>query len=192
MFDLIALIKTAGYVGVSGIIFAESFIIFFLPGDSLLVMAGFLASQGFLNLYVLMGLSLAGAVIGNNLAYYFGRKIGPKIFTKEDSVLFRHDRIEQSRKFYEKYGAKTIILARFIPFVRTFAPILAGVAGMSYRQFVIYNIIGAILWTIGLPLAGYYLGQTVDVDRYILPIIALIVILSLIPVIIELNKNRKK
>src|SRR3989338_1165858 len=136
-FDLASLVKTAGYLGLFGIIFAESglFIGFFLPGDSLLFTAGFLASQGYLNIWLLVPLCFAAAVLGDNFGYAFGRRVGPKIFRKEESLLFHKHHLERARTFYERHGKKTIILARFVPFARTFAPILAGIGEMHYRTF---------------------------------------------------------
>ncbi|MEK7500596.1 MAG: VTT domain-containing protein [Patescibacteria group bacterium] len=195
MFDLIALIKTAGYMGIFGIIFAESglFIGFFLPGDSLLFTAGFLASQGFLDLTLLMALTFAAAVLGDSFGYAFGRKVGWRIFKKEDSLLFHKDHLERAQKFYQKHGGKAIILARFMPVVRTFAPILAGVGKMRYPTFLFYNIIGGALWAIGLTLLGFYLGSVVpNIDKYLLPIIALIILLSILPSVIHILKNKKE
>lgn len=194
MFDIVTLVKTAGYLGVAGILFAESglFIGFFLPGDSLLFTAGFLASQGYLNIIVLMVLSFLAAVVGDSVCYAFGRRVGPSIFKREDSLLFHKDHLERARTFYERHGGKTIILARFLPIVRTFAPILAGVGRMRYSVFVAYNLIGGFLWTIGLSGLGYFLGNTVpDVDKYLLPIILGIIILSVAPSAYHVLKDAK-
>lgn len=195
MFDLIALIKAAGYLGLFGIIFAESglFVGFFLPGDSLLFTAGFLAAKGFLNIYFLIGLTFIAAVLGDNTGYWFGKKTGPRIFTREDSLLFHKDHINKAENFFKKYGPKTIIFARFVPIVRTFAPILAGVGKMNYQTFFAYNLIGGALWTIGLSLLGYFLGQLVpDIDKYLLPIVALIIIISVLPNIYQVLKMKFK
>lgn len=184
MFDIVSIIKAAGYFGIFGILFAESglFFGFFLPGDSLLFTAGFLASQGYLNIIVLILLSFAGAVLGDSFGYYFGRRVGPAIFTKQDSLLFDREHINRAQRFYEKYGTKTIILARFIPVVRTFAPILAGVGSMRYPVFLLFNVVGGFLWAVCLPLIGYFLGNAIpDIDRYLLPIIAVIILLSVAP-----------
>ncbi|HBW73862.1 MAG: hypothetical protein UX10_C0026G0009 [Candidatus Magasanikbacteria bacterium GW2011_GWA2_45_39] len=193
MFDIITLIKTAGYLGIAGILFAESglFVGFFLPGDSLLFTAGFLASQGYLHIVPLMVLSFVAAVAGDSVGYAFGRRVGPAIFNREDSLLFHKDHIERARKFYERHGGKTIILARFLPIVRTFAPILAGVGNMRYSVFLVYNLVGGFLWTIGLSGLGYFLGNTIpDVDRYLLPIILGIIILSVAPSAYHLLKEK--
>jgi len=192
--DLVEIIKTAGYLGLFGIIFAESglFFGFFLPGDSLLFTAGFLASQGFLNVYLTALLVFIAAVTGDSVGYAFGRKVGPAIFKKEDSRFFKKEYLMKAEKFYEKNGPKTIIIARFIPIVRTFAPIVAGVGNMNYSKFVKYNIIGGFFWSVGLTFAGYFLGKTIPgVDKYLLPIILLIIILSIAPSAVHLLKNRK-
>ena len=192
MFDLVSLIKTVGYLGLLGIVFAESglFVGFFLPGDSLLFTAGFLASQGYLHIGVLLAICFAGAVAGDSFGYMFGRKVGQKIFTKEDSLLFHKDHLVRAEQFYNKYGAKTIILARFVPIVRTFAPILAGVGRMNYAEFLTFNIIGGALWALGLPLAGYYLGSLIPgVDRYILLIVGGIIIVSVAPIILHILRD---
>jgi len=193
LFNLPELIKTAGLLGIFGIVFAESglFIGFFLPGDSLLFTAGFLASQGFLNIYLLLAVSFIGAVLGDSFGYAFGRKVGPKIFNKEDSLLFNKDHLRRANEFYEKHGGKAIILARFMPIIRTFAPILAGVGRMSYSKFLSYNIIGGLLWGVGVTLAGFYLGRAIpDVDRYLIPIVLGIIILSVLPTIIHILKDK--
>lgn len=184
MFDLPLIIKTFGYLGLFGIIFAESglFFGFFLPGDSIIFTAGFLASQGFLNIYWLCGLLFVAAVLGDNVGYWFGQKIGPMIFNKPNSFLFNKKNIEASSKFFEKYGGQSIILARFMPAVRTFTPIMAGVGKMNYRNFFFFNLIGGATWTIGFSLAGYFLGRVIpNIDHYILPIIFLIIIISVLP-----------
>jgi membrane-associated protein len=194
MFNLISLIKTAGYLGVGGIVFAESglFFGFFLPGDSLLFTAGFLASQNFLNIVVLLPIIFAAAVAGDSVGYAFGRRVGPKIFKREDSLLFHKDHLQRAEKFYEKHGGKTIILARFMPIVRTFAPIVAGVGKMRYSTFLAYNLIGGFLWSFGITGAGYFLGSTVpNIDKYLLPIILGIILLSASPVLWHLLKEKE-
>lgn len=190
--DLISLIKTIGYVGVFGIVFAETglFLGFFLPGDSLLFVAGFLASDDYFSLpLLLVGIFLSG-VLGNLFGYEFGRRIGPKIFSREDSLLFKKAHALKAQAFYDKHGPKTIVLARFMPIVRTFAPIIAGVANMRFRTFFIYNLVGSLLWTLGLVLMGYSLGSVIDVDKYLLPIILLIVFLSFLPAIVGFLKEK--
>lgn len=198
MFDLPSLVKAAGLLGIFAIVFAESglFIGFFLPGDSLLFTAGFLASQGFLDIRWLLILSFAGAVLGDSFGYAFGRRVGYRIFTKEDSLLFHKDHLRKAKVFYEKYGGKAIFLARFLPIVRTFAPILAGVGNMNYRKFLLFNIMGGLAWAVGITLTGFYLGNLIpDIDRYLIPIVLLIIFVSVLPTAIHILKDpdsRKK
>ncbi|OGE25672.1 hypothetical protein A3C26_01770 [Candidatus Daviesbacteria bacterium RIFCSPHIGHO2_02_FULL_39_12] len=183
-FDLIPLIKTAGYLGVFTIVFLESGLLigFFFPGDSLLFTAGFLASQGYLDISVLIIGCFIFAVLGDSIGYYIGKTFGPRIFTKDDSIFFQKRHLERAQKFYDKHGGKTIILARFIPVIRAFAPVVAGAGKMDYKRFVTFNLAGGILWAIGVTLAGYFLGSLIpDVDKYLLPIIGLIIIASVLP-----------
>ncbi len=192
-FDLAALIQAFGYAGIALIVFAESglFFGFFLPGDSLLFTAGYLASQRFFDIYALAALVSVSAILGDSVGYWFGKKVGPMIFTKPDSFWFSQKRVEDARRFFERYGAKSILLARFIPAVRTFTPIIAGVAGMKYRKFLAANIMGGVLWGVGLPFLGYFLGSIVpNPDRYIIPAILFIMIVSTLPVIREFFKKR--
>lgn len=192
--DLISLIRTAGYLGLFGILFAESglFLGFFFPGDSLLFAAGFLAAQGYFNIYLLAAVCFLGAVLGVSFGYYFGVKIGPKIFAKENSIFFHKSHLERAKNFYEKYGGITIVLARFVPIVRTFVPILAGVGRMRYSSFLLYNVIGGALWAVGLTALGYYLGSVIPgVDRYLLPIVLGIIIISLLPPFLGVARKKK-
>lgn len=194
-FNLVDFIKAAGYTGLFAVVFAETglFLGFFLPGDSLLFVAGFLASQGFLNIWALTSLLFVAAVTGNIAGYAFGYKIGPAIFSKEDSLLFKKAHVTKAQTFYDKYGGKVVMLARFIPVVRTFAPILAGVAKMDKAVFLFYNIAGAFVWTLGLTLLGYWLGNSVpNIDHYLLPIIVAIIVISVLPGVIHYLQERKK
>ncbi len=184
--DLVSLIKTAGYLGIFGIVFLESGLLigFFFPGDSLLFTAGFLASQGYLNIGVLILGCFVFAVLGDSIGYYIGAKLGPKLFTKDDSIFFKKKHLEKAQSFYDKHGGKTIILARFIPVIRAFAPVVAGAGKMDYKRFVTFNLAGGVLWAIGVTSAGYYLGSLIpDVDKYLLPIVGLIVIASILPAV---------
>jgi membrane-associated protein len=195
LLDPITIIKTLGLFGIFFIIFAESglFFGFFFPGDSLLFTAGFLASQNFLNIAILVCGSFFCAVLGDSVGYWFGKKVGPKIFNKEDSIFFHKKHIERAQNFYNKYGNKTIFLARFVPIIRTFAPIVAGVGQMKYRNFITYNIIGGFVWSFGMVFSGYFLGQIVPgVDKFVIPIILFIVIISLFPIIFEFIKSKSK
>ncbi len=190
--DLVALIKTVGYIGVFAIVYAESglFIGFFLPGDSLLFTAGFLASQDLFSLPVLVAGCFLAAVLGDSTGYAFGRRVGKRLFQKEDSRFFHKKNVLRAQAFYEKHGAKTIVLARFVPIVRTFAPIVAGIGEMRYRTFVIFNLVGGLLWAVGVTLAGYFLGNLIpDVDKYLLPIIFLIILVSVLPGILHVVRD---
>ncbi len=183
-FDLASLIQTVGYLGVFAIVFLESGLLigFFFPGDSLLFTAGFLASQGYFDIKVLITGCFITAVAGDSIGYLIGAKLGPKIFKKDNSIFFHKKHLDRAQKFYDKHGGKTIVLARFIPVIRAFAPVVAGAGKMDYKRFVFFNFFGAVLWAIGVTLAGYYLGNLIpDVDKYLLPIIGLIIIASVLP-----------
>lgn len=191
-FNLIDFIKAVGYLGVFAIVFAESGLLvgFFFPGDSLLFTAGFLASQGFLNIWILAAGCFLSAVAGDSVGYAFGHKVGKRLFHREDSIFFHKDNLLKAKSFYEKHGKKTIILARFMPLVRTFAPIVAGVGEMHYPTFLSYNIIGGALWALGVTLAGYFLGNVIpDVDRYLLPIVLVIIGLSVLPSVLHVVRD---
>ncbi|BAY13350.1 DedA family protein [Calothrix sp. NIES-2098] len=195
-FDLPALIKSLGYFGVWGIIFAESGLLigFFLPGDSLLFTAGFVASQQLLNIWILIIGAFICAVLGDNVGYTTGYRFGRKLFSKEDSWLFHKKHIYKTQSFYQKHGKKTIVLARFVPIVRTFAPIVAGIGAMHYRTFMSYNLIGGFLWTFGITFLGFFLGKSLpaeQVDKYLLPIIGLIIVISLLPSIIHIIQENR-
>ncbi|MEK7643437.1 MAG: VTT domain-containing protein [Patescibacteria group bacterium] len=186
LLDPETLIRTAGYVGLFFIVFAESGLLigFFLPGDSLLFTAGFLASQGYLHIGYLIPLTLVAAILGDNVGYAFGYRIGPRLFKREDSLLFHKDHLKRAERFYEKHGPKTIILARFMPIIRTFAPVIAGVGKMKYPTFLFYNVIGGVLWGVGMPVLGYFLGSMIPgIDKYLLPIILAIVVISVLPAV---------
>lgn len=190
--EIISLIKIIGLAGILGMVFAESglFFGFIFPGDSLLFSAGFIVSQGFLQLWPLLVFTPLAAILGDNVGYWFGRKIGPRIFNKEDSFFFNKKYIEKTSAFYERHGKKTIILARFVPIVRTFAPILAGVGKMNWRDFMFYNVVGGIFWSESLIALGYFLGNLIpNVDQYILPAVILIVLLSFAPFFAHLFKK---
>ena len=183
-----ALVQAVGYIGMFAIIFAESglFFGFFLPGDSLLFTAGLLASQGLFNYYALAIIFAVSAILGDSVGYWFGKKVGPKIFNKEDSFFFQKKHVERTRNFYEKYGTKTIVLARFVPIVRTFAPILAGVGEMKYKTFLKYNVVGGLLWGVGVSFLGYYLGSKIPgIENYLTLIIIAIIVTSFLPIIFE-------
>jgi membrane-associated protein len=195
-FDLAALIRSFGYVGVWAIIFAESGLLigFFLPGDSLLFTAGFLASQpNSLNIWILIAGCFVAAVLGDNVGYATGHRFGRRLFQKDDSWLFHKKNLVRAQRFYDQYGRKTIILARFIPVVRTFAPIVAGIGAMKYSVFFNYNLVGGAVWTVGLCLLGYFLGRAIpDVDKYLLPIIAVIIVVSVVPSLLHLYRENRR
>lgn len=195
LLDPLVIIKTLGLIGVFFIVFAESglFFGFFFPGDSLLFTAGFLASQNLLNINILVWGSFLCAILGDSVGYWFGRRVGPKIFNKEDSLFFHKKHIERAQRFYNDYGNKTIFLARFIPIIRTFAPIVAGIGKMNYKNFSTYNIIGGFVWSFFTTFSGYFLGQIIPgVDKYLLPIILVIVVISFLPVVFEILKSKYK
>jgi membrane-associated protein len=184
-------------IGLFAIIFAESGLLigFFLPGDSLLFTAGLLASQNDygLNIWVLLVGFFLMAVIGDQVGYWFGKRVGPSLFSRPDSRLFKQEYVTRTHDFFERNGPKTILLARFVPIVRTFAPILAGVGGMEYKTFFRFNVIGGLIWAVGITTAGYVLGSTIpSIDRYLLPIIALIVLGSFIPPFLEWRKHKRE
>ena len=193
--DLPALIQWAGYVGLTAIIFTETglFFGFLLPGDSLLVTAGLLASQGFpLDVYVLGLLLNIAAIVGDNTNYWIGRYMGPRVFTREESLFFRRRHVERAHDFYARHGAKTIVIARFMPIIRTFAPLVAGVAKMSYRTFLTYSVLGGTAWIWSMLFTGYFLGRYVPgIDRHIELVIVLVIFLSILPGIIGWIRERK-
>lgn len=195
--NLPEMIKTTGYFGISFIVFAETglFLGFFLPGDSLLFIAGLLASQGFFSISAMILAIFISAVLGNIFGYEFGRRVGPKLFDKKDSLIFKKEHVLRTQAFFEEHGKKSLVLARFVPIVRTFMPILAGVGNMNFSSFLAYNIIGALLWTIGLTLGGYFLGEFIpNIDTYLLPIVIGIVVASFLPAAFHIyqEKNRLK
>ena len=188
--DLIELVKAAGYIGIFFMAFAESglFFGFFLPGDSLLFTAGLLASQGLFSIWALVPLLCVAAILGDNAGFWTGRKLGGWLLKQKDSLLFKKKYLFQAQAFYEKHGGKTLILARFMPAIRTFAPIAAGIADMPYNKFFFNNIVGGILWASGMTLGGYFLGRIIpNVDHYLLPIIGVIVVVSVVPAIIHMR-----
>jgi membrane-associated protein len=185
------LIEAFGTLGLFAIVFAESGLLFgfFLPGDSLLFTAGLLASQGALNFPLIVVGCAVAAIVGDQVGYVIGRKAGPALFKRPDSRFFHKKNVERAKAYFDKNGPRTIILARFIPVIRTFTPVVAGVGQMDYRKFVTYNVVGGILWGSGVTTAGYVLGESIpDIDRYLLPIIGLIVMVSFIPVFLEVVK----
>lgn len=194
--DLPTLVQAAGYIGLIAIIFIETgfFFGFFLPGDSLLVTAGLLIATGLdMNVYLLGAMLNVAAIAGDALNYWVGRYTGPKIFVRDDSFFFKKKHVERAHDFYVKHGAKTIVLARFMPIIRTFAPLVAGVAKMDYRIFTVYNIIGGTAWIWSMLFTGYFLGRYVPgIDKYIELVIIVVIFLSILPGILAWLKERKR
>jgi len=205
--DLVQLIQTVGYVGLFAIIFAESglFFGFFLPGDSLLLTAGLLASrtdaatgQPILNIFILLPLLAVAAILGDNVGYWFGNKTGPRIFNRENSRFFKRKNLLAAKAFYDKHGGKTIVLARFMPFIRTFAPIVAGAVEMEYRRFVFFNFFGGLLWAVGVTLVGFGLGKAASdvapetVDKYFLILIVAVIFVSALPALIHIWRDNRE
>jgi membrane-associated protein len=191
-FDLAPLIETIGYIGLFAIVFAESglFFGFFLPGDSLLLTAGLLAARGQLDIVALVILLPMAAILGDGVGYWFGRRAGPLIFNRDNSLLFRRKNLLAARAFYDRHGGKTIVLARFMPFIRTFAPIVAGAVGMPYRRFLLFNVLGGLVWGVGVTLAGYFLGQVIpNIDNYFLAVIAAVILISAAPSLAHLARE---
>jgi len=188
------------YGGLIFIVFAETGLAagFFLPGDSLLVVAGLFAANGKLSLAILLSTLFVAAVVGDTVGYYTGAKIGPRIFSRKESFFFKPSHLHKAHAFYEKYGGKTIIIARFVPFVRTFAPIVAGAAQMPYRSFIFFNVAGGFLWVFSMILSGYFLGSLlksrfgINLDEHIEWVVIIVVALSLMPPVIEYLKSRRE
>ena len=196
---------TVVYIILFAIIFAESglFFGFFLPGDSLLLTAGLFAYKGAplagggelkLSLLVLIPLLFVAAVLGDNVGYWFGRKVGPPLFRRPQSLLFRPKNLQAAKAFYDKHGGKTITLARFMPFIRTFVPIVAGAVSMEWRRFTFFNLFGGLIWAVGVLIAGYSLARAIPpdvLDRYFLVIVFVVIVVSLLPALIHLWKEER-
>jgi membrane-associated protein len=191
------LISTFGLIGILAIVFAESGLLigFFLPGDSLLFTTGLLVADGtYLHqpLWLICLLASVAAVLGDQFGYLFGRRFGPALFRRPDSKLFKQENLTRARSFFDRYGARSIVLARFVPIVRTFTPIVAGASHMRYRNFLIYNVIGGTLWACGVTTLGYFLGQVAFVRSNIELILIGIVVVSVVPVAVELLRARRR
>ena len=192
---LFELVRWGGYVALVAIVFTETGLLigFFLPGDSLLITAGLVAAAGGLDIWWLNGLLIVAAIVGDSVGYAIGYRTGPRIFTRDDSRWFNKKHLVRTREFYERHGGKTIVLARFIPIIRTFAPVVAGVGQMEYRRFLAYNVLGGIGWVTSMTWAGYLLGHVIpDIGRYIHVVIVVVVILSCIPIALEWWKARSR
>lgn len=189
------LVQWAGLFGLSVIIFSETGLLIgvFLPGDSLLVTAGLLAASGYVNVYRLAPVLTLAAILGNSLGYFIGRATGPRIFNRDNSLLFNKKHAIRAHQFYEKYGRMTIVIAQFMPIIRTFSPVIAGVAGMRFRDFITYNVVGAVVWVWSMLGIGYFLGNYVPgVDQHIEIVVVIVVFVSLLPGLIGSLKARKR
>lgn len=198
LFDIEQWLDSGGLILLAGIVFAESGLLigFFLPGDSLLFIAGFLSSEAggrvLPSLPWVAGVTVIAAIVGDQFGYWFGRRIGPTLFDRPKSRFFNPQNVVRAHRFFDRYGAKTIVLARFVPIVRTFAPIVAGIGSMKYRTFVTFNIIGGLLWGVGVTALGYYLGEISVVRNNIEIAIVAIVVISVLPMLIEIVRHRRR
>jgi membrane-associated protein len=191
--SLDALIRWGGYALLVAIVFVETGLLvgFFLPGDSLLITAGLVAAAGVLNIWWINGLLIVAAVMGDSVGYAIGARLGPALFTREKSLLFNPRHVERTREFYARYGARTIVIARFVPIIRTFAPVVAGVGRMEYRRFLLFNVAGGVGWVVSMTWAGYLLGSLIpNVSQYVHVIVVVVIVLSCLPILFELQRAR--
>jgi len=189
------LIRWGGYVILVGIVFTETGLLvgFFLPGDSLLVTAGLVAAAGGLNIWWVNSLLIVAAIVGDSVGYAIGARLGPRLFTREQSLLFNPRHVERTRRFYERHGAKTIVIARFVPIIRTFAPVVAGVGQMRYRRFLVYNVAGGVGWVTSMTWMGYLLGRAVpNIADYIHIVVIVVIVVSMIPIVVEILRERRR
>jgi membrane-associated protein len=192
--DPIAIIKAGGYLGIAIIVFAESGLLIgiFFPGDSLLFAAGLLSAAGFLAPFPLIALVVLAAIIGDSVGYWFGANVGINFFKRKDSRFFKQEYVKRTELFYQKYGGRAVVLARFVPIVRTIAPILAGIGTMKYSTFLKFNILGGCLWGIGMVSLGFSLGSIIpNSQHYILPISLVIIVISFLPILINLMRGKR-
>lgn len=195
IYDVEGLVRVGGLMALVAIVFAETGLLigFFLPGDSLLVTAGLFAVSGHLELWSLFLFVSLAAIVGDAVGYFLGARTGPKIFSREDSLLFHKKHLITTKEFYDRHGGITIVLARFMPLLRTFAPVVAGVGNMRYSRFAMYNVLGGIGWVVSMTSIGYFLGKTIpDIDKYIHVVIAAVIILSLVPGIVTFVRTRQR
>ena len=189
------LIRWGGYLVLVAIVFTETGLLvgFFLPGDSLLITAGLVAASGGLNIWWLNVLLIVAAVSGDSVGYAIGARIGPRLFTREKSLLFNPAHVERTRRFYARHGAKTIVIARFVPIIRTFAPVVAGVGTMAYRRFLVYNVAGGVGWVTSMTWAGYLLGRAIpNIGEYVHVVVVIVIVLSVIPIVVEIVRERRR
>jgi membrane-associated protein len=194
VYNVPELIRIVGFYGLIAIVFAETGLLvgFFLPGDSLLITAGLFAARGDLNIVALIPTLIVAAIVGNATGYWIGKRTGTALYSRPDSLLFRREHVRMTHDYYEKHGGKTVVLAQFIPILRTFAPVVAGVGQMGYRRFATYNVLGAILWISSMTLAGYLLGNLVpNIEKRIHIVVAVVILVSLLPPAIAFLKNRR-
>src|SRR3989344_8018117 len=192
--DPIAIVKTGSYLGIAIIIFAESGLLFgiLFPGDSLLFAAGLLSAGGFLAFEPLVFFVVVAAIVGDSVGYWFGANVGVNFFKRKDSFFFKQEYLKRTELFYQKYGGRAVVLARFVPIVRTIAPVLAGVGSMTYKKFLSYNILGGCLWGAGMTLLGYSLGSIIpDSEKYILPLSLAIIVISFLPILLNLLRGKR-
>ncbi len=189
------LIRWGGYLVLVAIVFTETGLLvgFFLPGDSLLITAGLVAAAGGLNIWWLNVLLIVAAVSGDSVGYAIGARIGPRLFTREKSLLFNPAHVERTRRFYARHGAKTIVIARFVPIIRTFAPVVAGVGTMEYRRFLVYNVAGGVGWVTSMTWAGFLLGRAIpNIGEYVHVVVIIVIVLSVIPIVVEIVRERRR
>ena len=192
--DPIAMVKTGSYLGIAFIVFAESGLLvgIFLPGDSLLFAAGLLSAAGFLNFGPLVFVVVVAAIVGDSVGYWFGANVGVNFFKKKDSFFFKQEYLKRTERFYQKYGGRAVVLARFVPIVRTIAPTLAGIGSMTYKEFLSYNMLGGLLWGAGMTSLGYFLGSIIpNSEQYILPISLVIIAVSFLPIFLNLVRGKQ-
>jgi membrane-associated protein len=193
--SLDGLIRWGGYVLLAVIVFTETGLLvgFFLPGDSLLITAGLVAAAGVLNIWWINVILIVAAVVGDSVGYAIGARLGPALFTREKSLLFNPRHVERTREFYARHGARTIVIARFVPIIRTFAPVVAGVGRMEYRKFLTYNVAGGVGWVVSMTWAGYLLGSVIpNIDQYIHVVVVVVIVLSCLPIVIEIQRARRR
>lgn len=194
-YSLDDLIRWGGYLVLVAIVFTETGLLvgFFLPGDSLLITAGLVAAAGGLNIWWINVLLAVAAVSGDSVGYAIGARIGPRLFTREKSLLFNPAHVERTRRFYARHGAKTIVIARFVPIIRTFAPVVAGVGTMEYRRFLVYNVAGGVGWVTSMTWAGYLLGRAIpNIGEYVHVVVVIVIVLSVIPIVVEIFRERRR
>lgn len=194
-YSLSDLIRWGGYLVLVAIVFTETGLLvgFFLPGDSLLITAGLVAAAGGLNIWWINVLLAVAAVTGDSVGYAIGARIGPRLFTREKSLLFNPAHVERTRRFYARHGAKTIVIARFVPIIRTFAPVVAGVGTMEYRRFLVYNVAGGVGWVTSMTWAGYLLGRAIpNIGEYVHVVVVIVIVLSVIPIVVEIVRERRR